>query len=144
MTVPTAAAWEDKVDEDGNPLIDYKTEVYANPEQKLADMTLVKEEKGYQMWFEEFTGEVAIVDTASGQVHFSNPIDISQTSASPAVKEELLSQVIINYKDNDVSKKMFSIPKPRFVGRSPARTSKAVCVWNIPSVNSRPSVSFPV
>ena len=49
MTVPTAAAWEDKVDEDGNPLIDYKTEVDANPEQKLADMTLAKEEKGDQM-----------------------------------------------------------------------------------------------
>lgn len=117
MTVPTAAAWEDKVDEDGNPLIDYKTEVYANPEQKLADMILVKEEKGYQMWFEEFTGEVAIVDTASGQVHFSNPIDISQTSASPAVKEELLSQVIINYKDNDVSKKMFSYTEAALRGQ---------------------------
>ena len=45
MTVPTAAAWEDKVDEDGNPLIDYKTEVYANPEQKLADTVAAAEEK---------------------------------------------------------------------------------------------------
>ena len=69
------------------------------------------------MWFEEFTGEVAIVDTASGQVHFSNPIDISQTSASPAVKEELLSQVIINYKDNDVSKKMFSYTEAALRGQ---------------------------
>ncbi len=117
MTVPTAAAWEDKVDEDGNPLIDYLTESYANPEQKLADMILVKEEKGYQLWFEEFTGEVAVVDTKSGQVHFSNPIDISQTTASAAVKKELLSQVIINYKDNDVSKKMDSYTEAALRGQ---------------------------
>lgn len=108
MTVSAGAAWEDKVDEDGNPLINYMTETYANPEQKLADMVLVKEEKGFQLWFEEFTGEVAVVDTRSGQVHFTNPIDISSSGASEAVKQELFSQVIINYKDNDVSKKMVS------------------------------------
>ena len=109
FTTGVNAAWSDKVDEDENPIIDYMTQVYGNPDKKLAEMIMVKEEGGYQFWFEEFTGEVAVVDTASGQTFFTNPIDVAaNASTSEAVKQKLLSQVIINYLDNDVSKEMNS------------------------------------
>ncbi|MBQ8589649.1 MAG: hypothetical protein IJ486_04270 [Firmicutes bacterium] len=117
-TTGVSAAWADKVDEDENPIIDYMTQVYNNPDKKLAEMIMVKEENGYQMWFEEFTGEVAVVDTASGRTFFSNPIDVAATaSTSVAVKEKLLSQVIINYLDNDVSKEMNSYKEAALRGQ---------------------------
>lgn len=117
-TTGVSAAWADKVDEDENPIIDYMTQVYTNPDKKLADMILVKEENGYQMWFEEFTGEVAIVDLASGQTYFSNPIDVAATSStSEAIKQDLMSQIIINYKDNDVSKDMNSYEEAALRGQ---------------------------
>ncbi|MBQ2271302.1 MAG: hypothetical protein II335_05875, partial [Firmicutes bacterium] len=118
FTTGVSAAWADKVDEDENPIIDYMTQVYNNPDKKLAEMIMVKEENGYQMWFEEFTGEVAVVDTASGQTFFSNPIDLAANkSTSEAVKQKLLSQVIINYLDNDVSKEMNSYKEAALRGQ---------------------------
>ena len=118
FTTGVSAAWADKVDEDENPIIDYMTQVYNNPDKKLAEMIMVKEENGYQMWFEEFTGEIAVVDTASGQTFFSNPIDLAANkSTSEAVKQKLLSQVIINYLDNDVSKEMNSYKEAALRGQ---------------------------
>ncbi len=117
-TTGVSAAWADKVDEDENPIIDYMSKVYVNPDKKLADMIMVKEENGYQIWFEEFTGEVAIVDLASGQTYFSNPIDVAATSStSEAIKQELMSQIIIDYLDNDVSKDMDSYTEAALRGQ---------------------------
>ena len=42
MVVSVDAAWSDKVDEKGDPIINYLQQVYATPEEKLADMILVK------------------------------------------------------------------------------------------------------
>lgn len=111
LTVGIEAAWADKVDEDGDPIINYLSTEYTTPEAKLADMIMVKEQNGYQLWFEEFTGEVALLDTATGQILFSNPYDIASSytsSVSTAVKQELLSQLIITYLENDVQKEMNS------------------------------------
>jgi len=126
FTTGVNAAWADKVDEDENPIIDYMTQVYGNPDKKLAEMIMVKEEGGYQFWFEEFTGEVAVVDTASGQTFFTNPIDVAATaSTSEAVKQKLLSQVIINYLDNDVSKEMNSYKEAALRGQITLKNIKS-------------------
>lgn len=110
LTVVADAAWADKVDENEKPLIDYLTKEYKTAEEKLADMVMVKEQYGYQLWFEEFTGEVAVRDTATGQVTFSNPIDIASKEKTIAMqtKQKLLSQLIITYLENDVQKTMYS------------------------------------
>ena len=110
MVVSVDAAYADKVNEDGDPLINYLQQVYATPEEKLADMILAKEQYGYQLWYEEFTGEIAVVDTATGQVYFSNPYDLAsgyQTISDP-IKQELLSQLMITFLENDVTKEMNS------------------------------------
>lgn len=114
MTVGVDAAWEDKVDDNGDPIIDYLTKEYKTPEDKLADMVLLREGFGYELWYEEFTGEVALRDTATGQVLFTNPYDLGTAtvpgggSPSNSVKQSLLSQLQIKYLDNDQEKTMDS------------------------------------
>ena len=83
-------------------IIDYAATVkqYLNSEnefktdaEKLATMTLKYEKNGYQLWADEFTGEVATVNLASGQVMFTNPIDIGSKNAaySNTTKYELMA-----------------------------------------------------
>ena len=107
---PVSAAYADKVDKNGKPLIDYLTKVYASPEEKLADMVLVREKAGRQIWYEEFTGEIAFVDTTSGEILFSNPWDVAApyNKASDSTKQKLLSQLVISYDDNGTTKEMVS------------------------------------
>ncbi|MBE6569329.1 MAG: hypothetical protein E7658_03810 [Ruminococcaceae bacterium] len=118
MTTGVSAAWADKVDEDGKPLIDYMYQVYNNPEEKLADMIKVKEEKGFELWYEEFTGEVALVNQTTGQILFSNPFDIAQNkSISSSVKQKLYSQLLISFYEKGVKKEYNSYTEAALRGQ---------------------------
>ena len=89
---------------------DYLTEKYASAEEKLATMGVIDEETGervpnyendeYEIWAHEDTGEVGIVVKATGQIILTNPYDISTSKANEAVKQKLLSQIILQYKDS--------------------------------------------
>lgn len=85
----------------------YLTTEFTNPEEKLAEMDLMYEKDGYQLWVDQFTGEVATKNIASGQILFSNPYDV-YSSGSESIKKQLLSQVVIKYTDNDTEKYMYS------------------------------------
>jgi len=119
LVVSADAAWADKVNEQGDPIIDYLTKDYATAEDKLADMLFCKEEKGIQIYYEEFTGEVAFVDTVTGQVHFTNPIDIASgfQSISDPIKQQLLSQLSITFLENDVEKTFHSYKEAALRGQ---------------------------
>ena len=80
-------------DENGSTteMIDYKGTVnqyleeanrFHTEEEKLESMTLKYEKDGYQLWADEFTGEVATVNLESGQIMFTNPIDIGSKNAA--------------------------------------------------------------
>ena len=99
-----------KIDEDYEPVINYLTKQYLYPEDKLTDMIMVYEKYGYQLWYEYYTGEVALKNTATGQILFSNPYDIngSESKASAQVKQELLSQISLTYLKNGASTTMYS------------------------------------
>ncbi len=86
----------------------YLTLTFDNEQQKLESMTLMYEKDGYQLWIDDYTGEVATVNVATGQILFSNPYDIGSTTSSTAVKQELYSQIIVKYTDNDTEKTMNS------------------------------------
>ena len=129
LVIPTGAAWEDKVDDNGDPIINYLTQVYDTPEQKLGDMIMVKEAYGYQLWFEEFTGEIAVVDTATGQMVFSNPWDMALSSEkyqniSAGVRQQLLSQLIITCLDNGTPKTMNSYIESALRGQIKSKNIK--------------------
>ena len=119
LTVAVDAAWADKVDEEGDPIINYLGEAYSSPEDKLADMKMVKEQNGYQLWFEEFTGEIAWRNTETGQILFSNPWDVASNyqAVSDSTKQKLLSQLIITYLDNNVTKTMNSYTEAALRGQ---------------------------
>ena len=77
-------------------------------------MTLMWEANGYEFWVEELTGEVATVKVATGEILFSNPWDVpasvnkNDKTVDLSVKKELLSQLIVNYVDNNSAKTMYS------------------------------------
>jgi len=86
------------------PSVDYFKHEYQTPEDKLADMVLVTERYGYQLYVEKYTGEVAFKDTATGQVLFTNPYDIASPDVtSRSLKETLMSQILLEYTFNNVS-----------------------------------------
>ena len=104
----------DKKDEEVEETIDYTTQVYTTPEEKLATMEkkLYKKsgvdadgkEYGYELYVDAFSGEVAYKNTRTGEILFTNPYDIgTSTLGSTNTKNELLSQIIIQYTDNNQS-----------------------------------------
>ena len=97
--------------EETEETIDYTTQVYANPEEKLATMLNKSGKPGpwltkgdYSIYVDAFSGEVAYKNDKTGEILFTNPYDIgSSTLGSENTKKELLSQIIIKYTDNNQS-----------------------------------------
>ncbi len=85
----------------------YLTLKFDTPQQKLATMTMMVEREGYQLWVDDFTGEVATVNVATGEILFSNPYDVA-TTGTAATRGEIMSQIIVTYMDNDAKKEMNS------------------------------------
>ena len=114
-----SAAYEDKVDEDGNPIINYISKGYSTANAKLKDMVLAREQDGYQLWIEEFTGEIAFIDTKTGDSLFSNPYDVAAgyNWASASTKQRLLSQLAVTYEENGVEKTMYSYTEAALRGQ---------------------------
>ena len=117
-TVSAAASYEDKIDEEGNPVINYLEKTYETGSDKLKDMVLIREQNGFQLWYEEFTGEVALVDAETGEGIFTNPYDVGVANfAAPATKYELLSQLAVTYSYNGVEKTMYSYTDAALLGQ---------------------------
>ena len=76
---------------------DYATHTFASEQAKLNTMKKEREQNGYILYCDEYTGEIAIQKVATGQVLFSNPYNVGSQNAADATKEQLLSQVIIGY-----------------------------------------------
>lgn len=79
----------------------YYTTVYNNAADKLATMTLEYSDNGYSIYCDEFSGEVAFLNEATGEILFSNPYDAASSPSTIAVKNDLLSQIVIKFKDNE-------------------------------------------
>ena len=83
--------------------INYLTQVYYTPEEKLATMTMAFEKGDYQLWVNAYTGEVATRNTVTEEILFSNPYDVGSSKAVPSLKADLLSQIIISYTSTESS-----------------------------------------
>ena len=81
--------------------INYTTEKYYTPEDKLATMTMAFEKGDYQLWVNSFTGEVTTVNSKTGEMLFSNPYDVGLSKAVTSLKNEFLSQIIIGYTSHE-------------------------------------------
>ncbi|MBQ7715669.1 MAG: hypothetical protein IJT70_07360 [Clostridia bacterium] len=107
LPVSAGAAYKDRVDNDGKPLINYYSKAYNEDREKLNDMTLYKSQNGYRIYVEEYTGEIAFEDIETGDVVFSNPYDIgvSGNVNSDLTKDVLLSQIVLDYTDTSGNNK---------------------------------------
>ncbi len=78
----------------------YLTEAYPSSQAKLNTMLLYYENDEYAIYGLEETGEVGIKDKTTGQIMLTNPYDAADSMSSDAVKEQLLSQLILTYSDS--------------------------------------------
>lgn len=63
-------------------------------------MSLYFETDDYAIYGLEETGEVGLLVKATGQILLTNPYDVATSKSSDAVKQQLLSQIILTYSDN--------------------------------------------
>lgn len=110
----TSAPKEESV---GDKLKKYLTTKYDTPEAKLATMKIMREQYGYRLYADELSGEVAVLDIASGQILFSNPYDIATSNGTASTKEQLMSQIIVKYVDNDTEKFFYSFSEAGYRGQ---------------------------
>lgn len=73
------------------------------PEEKLALMDYRYGNDDYGLYVDAYSGEVAVKCWATGETIFSNPYNIgasnATTSTKDTVREELLSQLVVNFKN---------------------------------------------
>lgn len=107
MLVPAfslaAFAADDKAEEkeeETEETYDYLGEPFESAQDKLDTMSLYYENGEYAIYGLEETGEVGILDKSSGQIMLTNPYDAAASKSSDAVKEQLLSQIILSYSDS--------------------------------------------
>ena len=82
------------LDADGN------VHVVSSAEEKLALMDYRVGKDGYEIYVDAYSGEVAFRSTESGEILFTNPYNIGNSKANAtegSSKDELLSQVVVNY-----------------------------------------------
>lgn len=78
---------------------DYVPVPVDSAEDKLATMDLRLEKDGYRLYVDAYSGEVATYCIATGETLFSNPYAVGGDDASNAIKEQLLSQIVVRYTD---------------------------------------------
>ncbi len=79
---------------------DYTTKIYATPEEKLATMRVALETEEFRLYVDDFSGEVACENKITGEKLFTNPYDVGSSTGNATTKYEILSQIIVTFKDN--------------------------------------------
>ncbi len=99
--LPVFAAEETETSQEPINAVDFFTYVFNSKEEKVASMDLMAERYEYKLYAEPMTGEVAIVNTKTGDILMTNPYSVGSLKAADSVKKLLLSQVKINYQSVD-------------------------------------------
>ena len=102
-TKTNGTTYDSPLAEKGLAVLTFKT-----PEEKIATMDLRLQKDGYQIYVDEYSGEVACKDMTSGEVLFTNPYNIAATKGTADIKSRLMSQIHIQYLDNGVTKNFYS------------------------------------
>ncbi len=80
------------------------TNVFKTADEKLKSMVLKTDAFGYQLYCDEYTGEVAVKNLTTGQVLFTNPYDLAESPSTDDIKGQLLSQIELRYSDSTGTK----------------------------------------
>lgn len=79
---------------------DYLGKPFPSAKAKLNTMELYFENDEYALYGLEETGEVGILVKSTEQILLTNPYDAASSLSSNAVKEQLLSQILLTYSDS--------------------------------------------
>lgn len=105
-TVPNTVAAEEGSEDSGEinytDILNAALICYDTPEDKVATMRLAVEYGGYRLYVHDYSGEIAVEDTATGQILLSNPYNVPN-NIDTSVRQELYSQIVIGYTDNTSS-----------------------------------------
>ena len=71
----------------------------------------------FELYVDSITGEVAVKDNKTGDIMFTNPVNIAGTQYSSDTKKELLSQVSIQYNDNGQERTYHSFTNSALLGQ---------------------------
>ena len=77
----------------------YVKTVFNTPEEKLATMKKAFTRGNHELYVDATSGEVAVKDVNSGNILFTNPYDVASSKGSEDKKKQILSQIVVNYKD---------------------------------------------
>ncbi|MBE6584331.1 MAG: hypothetical protein E7649_05010 [Ruminococcaceae bacterium] len=88
--------------------IDYMNDVFMSPEDKLATMKLAVTKDGYELYIDSYSGEVAVKNTKTNEILFTNPYDIAISTGNEETKKEILSQIIVTFTDNTGIERIFT------------------------------------
>ena len=88
--------------------IDYTTIIHGSPEEKLATMRLALTKGDFELYVDDYSGEVACVNTKTGEKIFTNPYDVGASFGNETTKYEILSQIIVNFTDTQGQVKTFT------------------------------------
>ncbi len=87
---------------------DYTEKIYLNEDAKIASMRLAFRNKGYKIYVDDYSGEVAVVNEKTGEKLFTNPWDVASDKSSNtttddsttgSIKEQILSQIELSFSD---------------------------------------------
>ena len=68
-------------------------------QEKIATMDCRLEKDGYRLYVDAYSGEVGVECIATGEILLSNPYDLSKSEMSNDLKMEMMSQIVVNFKD---------------------------------------------
>ena len=57
-----------------NETVDYTTQAFNGPQEKIDTMTLYLDNGKYQLYVDKYSGETATVNKINGEILFSNPL----------------------------------------------------------------------
>lgn len=84
--------------------IDLLTTVFNSAEDRAAAMTHFATVGDFEIYADDYSGEVIVKNTKTGQYLWTNPYSVGSSKASDAQKYQLLSQAIVYYTDNTTQK----------------------------------------
>ncbi len=87
---------------------DHVATYFASPEEKIASMELAYKNGDEYLYVDSTSGEVAYVNTKTGEKLFTNPYDVASSTGNEATKYEILSQIIVSFSDKNGQEQVFT------------------------------------
>ncbi len=103
-----AAGGETETEAPAKEAFDHVTTYFSSPEEKLASMDLAYKKGDECLYVDKTSGEVAFVNTKTGEKLFTNPYDVASSTGNDATKFEILSQIIVTFSDSNGQQSVFT------------------------------------